>query len=174
MALTAQTAQFITQLGLLTLVDPSQGPKGPEGTVAYKLVPTNCWYNSQPFPREVQNELKATGYDTFTNEGVEYWLVPDETSTNLPGTLSHYAQTTSAADLVNPPGGGVNRAAETIDTADHTVEAKAVSKYVKSTDNWDEAHKAVVEFNDRVTRQISDPSTGVEDIPAPKYRKGKK
>lgn len=158
MALTPQTVQFITQLGLLTFVDPSQGPKGPHGTVAYKLVPKNCWYNSHPFPHEVSVELKAEGFSTFTNEGVDYWMVPDTASTNLPGKLSHYAQTTSVNDVINPPGGGVNRAAETLQEdrggADHVVEAGAVSKYVKVTDNWEAARQQANELNDRVKRQI--------------------
>lgn len=158
MALSVQTVQFISQLGLLTFVDPSQGPKGPEGTVAYKLVPKNCWYGGSPFPYEVSQELKHAGFDIFVNEGVEYWMVPDATSTNLPGKLSHYAQTTSVHDIVNPPGGGVNRAAETLAEdrggAEHVVEAGAVSKYVKVTDNWEAARVRANELNDRVKRQI--------------------
>lgn len=160
MSLTARTAQFITQLGGLTFVDPSTGPKGPSGTTVYKLVPTSCWSTGSPFPREVQAELKSAGFKTFTNEGIEYWMVPDETSTNVPGDISYYARTTSQSDLLNPPGGGVNRAAETFSSkngaASHVVEADAVSKYVKSVDNWDEAHETKVNHDARVKRQISD------------------
>lgn len=165
MALSANVAQFISQLGLLTLVDPSQGPKGPHGTVAYKLVPENCWINHQPFPHEVQTELRAQNYSTYELEGVSYFLVPDETSTNLPGKLAHYATTTAATDLLNPPGGGVNRTAETFvgknaktTTRNAAVvgddQADAVSKYVKSTDNYDEATDRRVELDARVRRQI--------------------
>lgn len=156
MALSAPVYQYIAQLGLMTYVDPSQGPKGPQGTVAYKLVPTSCWHGSQPFPRDVVAELKAEKFKKYSLEGVEYWLVPDEGSTNLPGLLSHYAQTTTDTDLQNPPGGGVNRAAETFTKkdADATTDPEAVSKYVKSTDNWDAAVETEKEFNDRVKRQV--------------------
>lgn len=157
MALSATTFQYIAQLGLLTYVDPSQGPKGPQGTVAYKLVPTNCWHGGNPFPRDVQVELKAEKFKKYSLEGVEYWLVPDEGSTNLPGNLSHYAQTTTDTDLVNPPGGGVNRAAETFkgkNVSKVATDPEAVSKYVKSTDNWDDAVEKEDEFNARVKRQV--------------------
>lgn len=156
MALSAPVYQYISQLGLMTYVDPSEGPKGPQGTVAYKLVPTSCWVASQPFPRDVEIELKAEKFKKFSLEGVEYWLVPDESSTNLPGTLSHYAQTTTSTDLENPPGGGVNRAAGTFKKkdAEATTDPEAVSKYVKDTDNWDNAIESEKEFNDRVKRQV--------------------
>lgn len=159
MALSAHVVQFVNQLGLLTFIDPSTGPQGPHGCSAFKLVPTSGWHNGQKIPHEVDLELKVQGYKKTSLEGVEYYLVPDDSSTNAPGTLSHYAQRTAVADLVNPPGGGVNRAAETFDEAKgyaaHTVSPDAVKKYVKSTDNWEEARKAAEELNDRVKRQVS-------------------
>jgi hypothetical protein len=157
MALSAPAYQYIAQLGLLTFVDPSKGPKGPQGTVAYKLVPTSCWIGSQPLPRDVKLELEAEKCKTYTLEGVEYWMLPEEGSTNLPGELSHYAQTTLPSDLVNPPGGGVNRASETFvgkNAGDATVDPEAVSKYVKSADNREEAQKTEDAKNARISRQV--------------------
>lgn len=156
MAISVQTAQYITQLGLLTYVDPSEGPAGPHGTVVYKLVPTSGWYNGQRFPYDVETDLKLQGYKTTSIEGVEYFLVPDDSATNVPGTISHYAQRTSVADLVNPPGGGVNRALEGVDYSAHTVAPDAVKKFVKDTDNWEDARKKSSEEDDRIKRQISD------------------
>lgn len=154
MSLTPQTAQFLSQLGTLTYVDVSAGPTGPHGAVAYDLIPTSGWHQGQRFPHSVEVELAAQGFKKTTIEGVQYYLVPDEKSTNVPGTVSHYAQRTSVADLQNPPGGGVNRALENVDYSDHVAAPEAVKKYVKDTDNWEDARKKVSEEDERVRRQI--------------------
>lgn len=152
MALSPATAQYISQLGLITYVDPSGGPAGPQGTVAFKLVPTGGWHQGQRFPHVVETELKGSGFKKTKVEGVEYFLVPDESS-NTPGLLSHYAQRTGVQDLQNPPGGGVNRALEVADS-DNSVAPDAVRKYVKENDNWEEARKTQSEEDARVKRQV--------------------
>ena len=155
MALSAGAMQYIGQLGVQRLVDASTGPAGPHGVTAHWLVPAGGWHNSQRFPHEFQEELEGEKFEKTSIEGIEYFLVP-EVSTNLPGRLSHYAQTTGVADLANPPGGGVNRVRETLEvTADATVAPDAVKKYVEDNDAYEEARKKQSEEDDRLARQVT-------------------
>lgn len=155
MALSAGSNQFISQLGVQRLVDASAGPEGPQGVVAYWLVPAGGYHNGQRFPHAFAEELEGEKFEKVSMEGVEYFLVPEESS-NLPGRIAHYAQTTGVAELHNPPGGGVNRVRETLEnTADHTVAPDAVSKYVDDNDSWEEARKKQSEEDDRIARQVS-------------------
>lgn len=141
MALTPQTYQFINQLGVLRLVDPSNGPDGPHSTQAFWLVPAGGWHNGQRFPHDVVEDLNAQNYEKTEVEGLQYFLVPEESS-NLPGRLSHYAQLTGVAELQNPSGGGVNRVRETLENyTAATVAPEAVGKYVEDNDSWEEARK---------------------------------
>lgn len=154
MAINPVTYQFISQLGVLRLIDASTGPEGPHGVTSSWLVPASGWHNGQRFPHDVQVDLEGAGLEKTTVEGLEYFLIPEESS-NLPGRLSHYAQLTGTADLANPPGGGVNRARETFEnTAEATVAPEAVAKYVKDNDTWEEARKNKSEEDARVERQV--------------------
>lgn len=155
MAISPNTNLYISQLGLLREIDASTGPEGPHGVTAYWLVPTNGYHNGERFPHEVSEELKDANYDTDVYDGIEYYKVPEESS-NLPGRLSHYAQLTGVAELQNPPGGGVNRVAETLEnTAEATVAPDAVSKFVADNDSFEEARKKQSAENERVTRQVT-------------------
>ena len=90
MALSAQTALFLSQLGqILTLIENTS-----EGAVAYKLIPASFYHNGQEFPYEVREELKASGLRRVKEEGLEYYLVPEKSASNSNGKLSHYAQQT--------------------------------------------------------------------------------
>lgn len=156
MALPASTYQFLNQQAFLRLVDPSAGPDGPHGTVAFWLVPTGGYFAGQRAPHQVTEDLKAESYDTQVIEGVEYYLVPEE-STNLPGRLSHYAQLTGVAELQNPSGGGVNRVRETftLTTAKATVAPDAVAKYVEDNDSWEEARQKQAAQDAQVDRAVN-------------------
>lgn len=155
MALEPNTYRYIGQLGLLRQVDVSTGPEGAQGVTACWLVPVSGYHNSERFPHVVSEDLKKQNYDKATLEGVEYYKVPEESS-NLPGLLSHYAQRTGVAELENPPGGGVNRAAETFaeNSASATVAPDAVSKYVEDNDNFEEARKKASQQEEQVARQV--------------------
>lgn len=155
MALTAQTVQFLSQQGLTREVDASSGPEGPKGVTAYWLVPTSGWINGQRFPHPVEVDFAKQSFDKVTFEGVEYYRVP-ESSSNLPGLLGHYAQRTGVADLVNPPGGGVNKVRETVkDVAHPTIAPDAVKKYANEQDSLEEARQKVSEEDARVQRQVT-------------------
>lgn len=158
MALSPNSNHFVTSRIAMRLVDPSGGPAGPNQTVSYWLVPTNGYFGTERVPHTVQEELQGEKYDTTTVEGQEYWLVP-ESSTNTPGLLSHYAQRTGVADLVNPPGGGVNRARETFDLVkkghESTVAPDAVDKYVQDNDSFEERRRNQDEETARINRAVS-------------------
>lgn len=135
------TYQFFTQQALQRVIDPTQDPtSGPHGVVSYWLIPANGYVNGQRLPHAVAEDLKNAGFTTYTQEGVEYYLVP-EASSNTPGRLSHYAQTTGVAELQNPPGGGVNRVRETFNSENTvgSVAPEAVAKYVEQNDAFEEA-----------------------------------
>lgn len=169
MALSPNTYQYITQLGLLRKVDASTGPEGPEGVTAFLLVPANGYHNGDRLPYDVTQELAGEGYDHAEVDGVKYYLVPEE-STNLPGRLAHYAQKTGVAELANPPGGGVNRVRETLaDTAGATVAPDEVAKYVGDNDSYEEARKKQSEEDARVARQV-----GAGPVEEPKAESKKK
>lgn len=154
MALSTSTVQWISQLGCMRLVDPSTGPEGPHGVTSHWLVPAGGWHNGNRFPHAIEEELKAAKLEKTTQEGVEYYLV-EEVSSNLPGRLSHYAQLTGVADLANPPGGGVNRARETLEnTSEATVAPEAVAKYVDNNDSYEEARKKATEDEELVNRAV--------------------
>lgn len=141
MALYPESYQYISQLGVMRLIDATTGPDGPLGVTAYWLVPSGGWNNGQRFPHDVQADLEDQGFETRTFEGIEYFLVPEESS-NLPGRLSHYAQLTGVAELQNPSGGGVNRVRETLEpTAAATVDPEGVEKFVSDNDSWEEARQ---------------------------------
>lgn len=155
MALEPTTYQFITNLGVTRLIDASTGPDGPQGVTAYFLVPANGWYNGHRFPHDVEEDLGNAKLEKATFEGLDYYLIPEESS-NLPGRLSHYAQLTGVAELQNPPGGGVNRVRETLEnTAKATVAPDQVEEFVKDNDSWEEARTKKSEQDERVDRQIS-------------------
>lgn len=154
MALSAASYQFISQQGLNRLIDPSGDPSGPRNTVSYWLVPANGYINGQRVPHDVNEDLGGQNYDKTTVEGVEYFLILEESS-NTPGLLSHYAQKTGVADLQNPLG-GVNRVRETLqNTAQATVAPDAVAKYVDENDAWEEARTKASEEDQRVGRQVT-------------------
>lgn len=154
-SLTPNTYRYIGQLGLLRKIDASTGPEGPHGVTSYWLVPSNGYHGSERFSNEVVEDLDNGKFDKASVEGIEYYLVPEESS-NLPGRLSHYAQLTGVAELQNPPGGGVNRVLETLeDTAEATVAPDAVAKYVEDNDSYEEARNKVSAEDDRVNRQIT-------------------
>lgn len=142
MALSPNSVRYIGQLGFLRHVDATTGPDGAQGTTSNWLVPTSGYHNTERFPHSVAEELKGENFEKVTLEGVEYYKVPEESS-NLPGLLSHYAQRTGVAELQNPPGGGVNRVAETFaeNSSKATVAPEAVEKYVDENDNFEEARK---------------------------------
>lgn len=155
MALTAASYQYLSQLGVQRLINTGDGPAGPNGVTSNWLVPAGGWSNGQRFPHEFQTDLEDQSFDKVTIEGVEYFLVP-ETSTNLPGRIAHYAQTTGVAELQNPPGGGVNRVRETLAlSSDHTVAPEAVAKYIEDNDAYEEARKKSTLEDERLARQIS-------------------
>jgi hypothetical protein len=154
--LSPQTYQFVNQLGVTRYIDASTGPDGPHGVTSYWLVPSGGYHNGTRFPHDVVEDLKGQSYDTRTIEGVEYYLVPEESS-NLPGRLSHYAQLTGVAELQNPPSGGVNRVRETLeDTAEATVAPDAVEKYVEDNDAAEEARKKSSVEDERLARAVSE------------------
>lgn len=155
MALTSQTVQFIDQIPTIREIDVSQGPSGPGSVVAHWLVPASGWLNSQRFPYEVVEDLKAQKFETTEVEGVVYYKVP-EVSTNLPGRLAHYAERTGVADLENAPGGGVNRVRETLEnTADATVAPDAIKKFVDDNDSFEEARKKASKEEEIVNQAVS-------------------
>lgn len=156
MALSAQTYQYVNQLGLTRLIDAGSGPDGPHGVTSYWLAPVGEWHNGQRIPHTVFEDLGSQNFDKTTVEGVEYYLVPEESS-NLPGRLAHYAQLTGHAELANPPAGGVNRVRETFvkNSSKATVAPDTVEKYVKDNDSFEEARKKSTEEDDRVSRQVS-------------------
>lgn len=175
MALSAQTYQFLTQQGLLRLIDTTSGPADGRQTVSYWLVPSNGFFNQQRAPYSVSTEITNEGFDKQEIDGVEYFLIPEESS-NLPGLLSHYAQRTGVAELQNPSGGGVNRVRETLlATSAATVAPDAVAKYVEENDSHEEARVKASEEEERVNRAVTvsparEPSEGklVEtDVAAP-------
>lgn len=169
MALSAQSYQFISQLGVCRLIDASTGPEGPHGVTSSLLVPANGWHNGHRFPHDVQVDLEAQGFDKTVQEGIEYFLVPEE-STNLPGRLSHYAQATGVADLENPPGGGVNRVRETLEnTAAATVDPDGVAKYVAENDSYEEARTKASQAAEVAHRAVNpDAKDAPKAAPAPK------
>lgn len=174
MALSPQTYQYISQLGVQRVVDASTGPAGPSGVSASLLVPTGGWHNGQRFPHAVEEDLKAAKLSKTTVEGVEYFLVP-EVSSNLPGRLSHYAQTTGVADLANPPGGGVNRVRETLEqTADTTTSPDDVADFVKENDSFEEARQKVSDEDARVARQVGAGTGSPASASAPSKKVEKK
>lgn len=152
MALSANTYQYIRQLGLTREISADRA----DSVVSNWLVPANGWHNSQRLPHAVAEDLANASFEKTVVEGIEYYKVPEE-STNLPGLLSHYAQRTGVAELQNPPGGGVNRVPETFANGGHaaTVAPDAVQKYVSETDNYEEARKKVSEEEARVQRQVT-------------------
>lgn len=155
MALTPVTYQFISQQGLNRLIDASTGPSGPTGVSSFWLVPANGYINTQRIPHDINEDLAGAGFEKTTVEGLDYFLVPEESS-NLPGLLSHYAQKTGVAELQNPSGGGVNRVRETLlNTAEATVAPDAVKKYLDDNDAYEEARKKQSEENAAVDRQVT-------------------
>lgn len=164
-----KTYQHLTQMGVSRLIDASGGRPGPHSVVAYHLVPANGYHNGQRLPHDVHEDLKAQSYETRTIEGIEYYLIP-EVSTNLPGTLSHYAQRTGVAELQNPPSGGVNRVRETLaDYADATADPEGVAKYVADNDAFEEARKKKTAQEEQVTKAVNktparEPSEGRLEI----------
>lgn len=155
MALNSVSYQFLSQQGLTRLIDASTGPEGPSGVTSHWLVPANGYVAAQRVPHDVQTDLEDQSYEKTTVEGVEYFLVPEESS-NLPGRLSHYAQLTGVAELQNPLGGGVNRVRETLlNTAEATVAPEAVEKYLDDNDAFEEARKKKSEEDAIVERQVT-------------------
>lgn len=150
-----QTNQYLTQLNTLRYIDVSSGPNGAQGVTSYWLIPTNGYHHGVRMPHEVVEDLAAQDHKKTTHEGLEYYLVPEESS-NVPGILSHYAQRTGVAELQNPPGGGVNRARETFidNSASATVDPESVRKYVDTVDSWEEARKKQSEEDERTARQV--------------------
>lgn len=176
MALSANVYQWISQQGLLRFIDASSGPAGPTNVLSFWLVPALGYINGQRVPHDHQVELEAQGFDKTVVEGLEYFLVPEE-STNLPGLLSHYAGRTGVADLANAPGGGVNRVRGDIDVA-NTVAPDAVAKYVEDNDSYEEARTKTTEEQEIKDRAVDastparEPGDGklitlTEDEPAP-------
>lgn len=154
-SLSPQTYQFINQINTLRYIDVTTGPEGAHGVTSYWLVPTGHWHNGQRFSHDVVEDLAAQDFKKTSVEGVEYYLVPEE-STNLPGRLSHYAQLTGVAELQNPSGGGVNRVRETLEaSAAATVDPEGVAKYVENNDTYEEARKKKSEEDSRVERQVT-------------------
>lgn len=155
MALESNTYRYIGQVGFQRLIDVRTGPDGAQGTTSSWLVPTSGYVNGERFPHDVSEDLKGQSYDKVTQEGVEYYKVPEESS-NTPGLLSHYAQRTGVAELENPPGGGVNRAAETFvdNSASASVAPDEVEKYVKDHDSFEDARKKQSEKDSQVARQV--------------------
>lgn len=85
MALPASVRQWLAQQGgLVTYVDIETNGRA----VAYKLVPCSHYHNHQKFPIEVERALRFEAFRVTKNEGLEYYLVPDETSINSVGTVS--------------------------------------------------------------------------------------
>lgn len=156
MAITSQTYQFLNQQNLTRLIDVSGDVEGPKGTVSYWLVPSNGYINGQRVPHAADTELQDAGFDKTTVEGLEYYLVPEESS-NTPGLLSHYAQRTGPNDLANP-NGGINRVRESFGGKAEsavTVAPEAVAKYVDDNDAYEEARKKASAEDERVTRQVT-------------------
>lgn len=178
-SISSATYQFLNQQPLLRFVDASHGPDGPQGTQSFWLVPTNGYFNGQRAPHTVKVELDAGGYDKTTLEGIEYFLVPEE-STNTPGLLSHYAQRTGVADLQNPPGGGVNRVLETFEnvTTSATAAPGTVEKYVADNDNFEQARVKASTEDEIIDRAVKKgeaaPAVEVEAAPAKKSEPAKK
>lgn len=160
--LSSATFQSLSQLGATRLVDPSTGPDGPHGTVVYLLVGANGWHNGTRLTHEVNEDLQKAGFEKQTVEGVEYFLVP-ESASNVPGRLSHYAQTTGVADLQNPPGGGVNAARQHATTPAVTVDPEGVNKFVgDAKDAFDEARDERLRTDEQVQQAIR-AGSGSED-----------
>lgn len=155
MSLNAQSLQYLAGLPFVRKIDVSTGPTGPNGVTAAWLIPTSGWVGDQRFPYDVSEDLNGQSYDKETVDGIEYYLVPEDDSSNLPGKLSEYAQRTGVAELQNPPGGGVNRVAEGLENADATVDPDGVAKYADENDNWEDARKEQNEQDARVERQVS-------------------
>lgn len=114
MALSPYSMQYLNQIGgLLTFVEISDSGSAN----AYKLVPVSHWHNGQQFPHDVINDLKSQDFSRLTEQGLEYYLVPEST-TNAHGTVSAYVQVAQEAVPASRP-----RAAEP---------PPAVQKYLKS------------------------------------------
>ena len=71
-----------------------------EGDVAttYLLVPANCYYDGQRFPHDIEQELLASDYPIVRHEGLEFFKIPNLTSTNAvsPALLRPQASSTAA------------------------------------------------------------------------------
>lgn len=156
MALLPESYQYLSQMGVQRLIDASTGPEGSRGVTAHWLVPTGEWHNGQRLQFNFVEDLKKQKFDKTMVEGVEYFLVPEESS-NLPGRIAHYAQTTGVAELQNPPGGGVNRVRETLlNTAEATVAPDAVAKYVEENDAFEEERKRKSALDEQLASAVAD------------------